>query len=268
MKHLLYSLIILLLASCAQPTKQQLLILCTNDVHSQIEAKDGKGGFAARADLVDSLRKIYPLNLLLDAGDMMQGTPYFNVYHGRMEIAGYNRLGYDAITLGNHEFDMGLDTLAMFLKLADFPIVSCNYDVRGTVLEGLVQPFAVFERGGMKIAVIGFGVSPQSLILPTNFDPIQYLDPIERGNFYADSLKNAGCDFVIALSHLGYYARVEGMPCDTILAAQSRNIDLILGGHTHDIKGEFEIQNLDNKPVKIVTTSSKGFEMGKTVVEF
>jgi len=264
MKHLLYSLIILLLASCAQPKKQQLLILCTNDVHSQIEARDGKGGFAARADLLDSLRKIYPLNLLFDAGDMMQGTPYFNIYSGRLEIEGYNRLGYDAVTLGNHEFDLGLDTLAMFLKLANFPIVSCNYDVRGTVLEGLVQPFEVFNRGGMKVAVIGFGISPQSLILPTNFEPIQYLDPIERGNFYADSLRNAGCNFVIALSHLGYKGDVN----DSVLATQSRNIDLILGGHTHAVKGAFEVQNLDNKSVKIVKTSSRGFEIGKVVVEF
>ena len=266
MKHLILSLIILLLASCT-PKKQQLLILCTNDSHSQIEAENDLGGFAARADLVDSLRKLYPLNLLLDAGDMVQGTPYFNVYHGRMEIAGYNRLGYDAATLGNHEFDMGLDTLAMFLKLADFPIVSCNYNVRGTALDGLVKPFAIFERGGMKIAVIGFGVSPKSLILKTNFDPIEYLNPIDMGNHYADSLKDAGAaDFVIALSHLGH--NTADRDNDSTLAANSRNIDLILGGHTHKVKGVFEIQNLDNKPVKIVTTASKGLEMDKVVVEF
>ena len=265
MKHLIFSLIILLLASCT-PKKQQLLILCTNDSHSQIEVyKDSaKGGFAARADIIDSLRAIFPLNLLLDAGDMVQGTPYFNVYHGRIEMAGYNRLGYDAATLGNHEFDMGLDTLAMFLKLADFPIISCNYDVRGTVLEGIVKPFEIFDRGGMKIAVIGFGVSPKSLILPTNFEPIQYLNPIETGNYYADSLKNAGCDFVIALSHLG----CEGDVNDSILAAQSRNIDLIFGGHTHKISGVFKIQNLDNKPVEIVKTSSRALKMDKVVVEF
>ena len=263
MKHLIFPLIILLLASCT-PKKQQLLILCTNDSHSQIEAKRDSGGFAARADFVDSLRKLYPLNLLLDAGDMVQGTPYFNIYHGRIELAGYNRLGYDAVTLGNHEFDLGLDTLAMLLKLAEFPVVSCNYNVRGTVLEGLVKPFAIFERGGMKIAVIGFGVSPKSLILQTNFEPIQYLDPIERGNFYADSLKKAGSDFIIALSHLGNRGAIN----DSVLAAQSRDIDLIFGGHTHEIKGVFEIQNRDNKPVKILKTASKGFEMDKVVVEF
>ena len=191
--------------TCCSDKKQELLILCTNDSHSQVEAKDGKGGFAARADVVDSLRKVYPLNILLDAGDMMQGTPYFNIYHGRIEIAAYNRLGYDAVTLGNHEFDYGLDTLAMFLKLASFPIVSCNYDVKGTPLEDIVKPYTVINKGGLKIAVIGFGVSPESLILQSNFAPVKYQNPIERGNYYADSLKNSGIDFIIALSHLGYF---------------------------------------------------------------
>ena len=195
--------------TCCSDKKQELLILCTNDSHSQVEAKDGKGGFAARADVVDSLRKVYPLNILLDAGDMMQGTPYFNIYHGRIEIAAYNRLGYDAVTLGNHEFDYGLDTLAMFLKLASFPIVSCNYDVKGTPLEGIVKPYTVINKGGLKIAVIGFGVSPESLILQSNFAPVKYQNPIERGNYYADSLKNSGIDFIIALSHLGYLQTAE-----------------------------------------------------------
>ena len=264
--NLIFFLIILLLASCT-PKKQQLLILCTNDSHSQVEAVNGKGGFAARADLVDSLRKIYPLNLLLDAGDMVQGTPYFNLYHGRMEIAAYNRLGYDAVTLGNHEFDMGLDTLAMFLKLASFPIVSCNYDVRGTVLEGLIKPYTVFNKGGLKVAVIGFGVSPKSLISPSNFESIKYLDPIERGNYFADSLKNAGVDFVIALSHLGY-ALDNYLVNDSILAVKSRNIDLIFGAHTHKVRKDTIILNADNKPVRYIKTHSSGLEMDKVIVEF
>ena len=218
--------------TCCSDKKQELLILCTNDSHSQVEAKDGKGGFAARADVVDSLRKVYQLNILLDAGDMMQGTPYFNIYHGRIEIAAYNRLGYDAVTLGNHEFDYGLDTLAMFLKLASFPIVSCNYDVKGTPLEGIVKPYTVINKGGLKIAVIGFGVSPESLILQSNFAPVKYQNPIERGNYYADSLKNSGIDFIIALSHLGYFT--DGRDNDSTLATNSKNIDLILGGHDYN----------------------------------
>ncbi len=265
-KILLLAAIAFLTAGCIQ-SKQQLLILCTNDVHSQIEPKDGKGGFAAHADLLDSLRATYPLNLLLDAGDIMQGTPYFNVYHGRMEIAAYNRLGYDAITLGNHEFDLGLDTLAMCLRLAAFPVVSCNYDVSGTPLEGLVKPFVVFERGGLKVAVIGFGISPESLILQTNFAPIKYLDPIERGNYYADSLKNAGIDFVVALSHLGYYD--DGRYADDrALAAKSSNIDLILGGHTHAVRLDTVFQNAVNIPVRYLTTKKSGIEMSKAIIEF
>lgn len=258
--------IVALLVSCT-PKKQQLLILCTNDSHSQVEPKDGnKGGFAARANLVDSLRKIYPLNLLLDAGDIVQGTPYFNIYHGRIEIAAYNRLGYDAITLGNHEFDYGLDTLAMFLRLASFPVVSCNYDVKDTPLEGLVQPFAIFERGGLKIAVVGFGVSPESLILMSNFEPVKYLDPIERGNYYADSLRNAGVDYIIALSHLGYFT--DGRANDSTLAAKSKNIDIILGGHTHRVRKDTIIGNADGKPVHYLTTHKSGLEMDKVIVEF
>jgi 5'-nucleotidase len=265
MKKLIFFLIILLSVSCTQK-KQQFLLLCTNDSHSQVEPKGGKGGFAARADLIDSLRAAYPLNLLLDAGDMVQGTPYFNIYHGRIETEGYNRLGYDAATLGNHEFDMGLDTLAMFLKLADFPIVCCNYDVKNTPLEGLVKPYAIFERGGLKIAVIGFGVQPESLILPSNFEPVKYLDPVERGNFYADSLKDAGADFVVALSHLGYYDNSE-IDGDRRLAEQSRNIDLIFGGHTHEFINIF-VQNADNKPVAILQAAKSGLVMDKVIVEF
>ena len=236
--------------TCCSDKKQDLLILCTNDSHSQVEAKDGKGGFAARADVVDSLRKVYPLNILLDAGDMMQGTPYFNIYHGRIEIAAYNRLGYDAVTLGNHEFDYGLDTLAMFLKLASFPIVSCNYDVKGTPLE----------------AIIGFGVSPESLILQSNFAPVKYQNPIERGNYYADSLKNSGIDFIIALSHLGYFT--DGGDNDSTLATNSKNIDLILGGHTHQVRKDTIITNAIGKPVHYLTTHKSGLEMDKVVVEF
>ena len=252
--------------TCCSDKKQELLILCTNDSHSQVEAKDGKGGFAARADVVDSLRKVYPLNILLDAGDMMQGTPYFNIYHGRIEIAAYNRLGYDAVTLGNHEFDYGLDTLAMFLKLVSFPIVSCNYDVKGTPLEGIVKPYAVINKGGLKIAVIGFGVSPESLILQSNFAPVKYQNPIERGNYYADSLKNSGIDFIIALSHLGNFT--DGRDNDSTLATNSKNIDLILGGHTHQVRKDTIITNAIGKTVHYLTIHKSGLEMDKVVVEF
>ncbi|MDR3327222.1 MAG: metallophosphatase [Prevotellaceae bacterium] len=256
---------VLLLMGCNIPPKQQLLILCTNDSHSQVEPNGDFGGFAARVELVDSMRTIYPLSLLFDAGDMVQGTPYFNFYHGRVEVEAYNRLGYDAVTLGNHEFDMGLDTLAMWLRLASFSVVSCNYDVKGTPLDTIVKPYAIFNKGGLKIAVIGFGVSPRSLILPSNFEPIKYLDPVERGNFYADSLRNAGCNFIVALSHLGYYSNNVG---DSMLAVQSRNIDLILGGHTHEVEIDTVLNNLDNKPVKVMQTHKAGLKMDKVVVEY
>ncbi len=246
---------------------QRLITVCSNDSHSQVEPKDGKGGFAARAELMDSIRREYPLNLLLDAGDMVQGTPYFNIYHGRMEMAAYNRMGYDAVTIGNHEFDYGVDTMAMFLRLASFPIVSCNYDVRGTVLEDIVKPYTIFERGGMKIAVIGFGVSPHSLILLTNFEPVKYLDPIERGNHYADSLRNAGVELIVAISHLGYYEDNDKVS-DYTLAKNSSNIDIIFGGHTHEVRNDTTITNLLGKPVHCIQTNKAGLELSKAVVEF
>ncbi len=264
---LIFTIILTTIIMGCRHKREQLLIVCTNDSHSQIDTKDNKGGFPARADIIDSLRKEYPLNLLLDAGDIMQGTPYFNIYHGRIEIAGYNRLGYDAITLGNHEFDYGLDSLAMCLKMASFDIVSCNYDVANTPLEGIVKPYSIFNRGGMKIAVIGFGVSPQSLILKSNFEPIKYLNPIDRGNYYADSLKKqAKIDFVIALSHMGYYTDCRDN--DSILAKRSTNIDLILGAHSHNVRKDTIITNAVGKEVYYLQTHKSGLEMDKIIVEF
>lgn len=254
----------ILLASCGEK-KSQVQLLCTNDSHSQVEPKDGRGGFVARKMLVDSLRAIYPNTLLFDAGDMMQGTPYFNLYHGRMEIAAYNRMGYDAITLGNHEFDLGVDTLAMFLRLASFPVLVCNYDVSGTVLEGLVKPYEVFERGGMRIGVIGFGISPESLILESKFGGVRYQDPIERGNYYADSLRGAGVDFIVGLSHLGY-SPGKGVD-DHMLATQTSNIDLIFGGHTHAHRLDTVFFNKLGKPVHYLKTHSVGQEIDRVVIE-
>lgn len=265
-KHTLIIILISLvtLTSCVEQ-KSKVQILCTNDSHSQVEPKDGRGGFVARKMLVDSLRTVYPNTLLLDAGDMMQGTSYFNLYHGRMEIAAYNRIGYDAITLGNHEFDFGLDTLAMFLRLASFPVLVCNYDVSGTVLEGLVKPYEVFERGGMRIGVIGFGISPESLILQTNFGGIKYQNPIERGNYYADSLRNAGVDFIVAVSHLGYSpGRGDD---DHLLATQTSNIDLIFGAHTHANRMDTVFFNKLGKPVHYLKTHKAGQEIDRVVIE-
>ncbi|MDR1591469.1 MAG: metallophosphatase [Prevotellaceae bacterium] len=258
--------IVLAFSSCTEKPRQ-LLILHTNDSHSQIDPTERGGGFAARAALVDSLRRVCPDMLLLDGGDMVQGTPYFNLYHGRIEVEAYNRMGYDVVTLGNHEFDNGVDSLSVWLSKARFHVVAANYDVRGTVLEPIVKPYVILRRSGLNIAVIGLGVNPDKLILKINFEPVGFRDPIVCANYYADSLKTAGaCDFVIALSHLGFNTTTEGEASDSILASQSRNIDLILGGHTHKVRGVFRIPNVEGREITVMQTSSSAYEADKVVL--
>ena len=234
-------LFFLLLFSACQ-TKEDLVLLCTNDTHSQVEVcganmkkMSGLGGYEYRASAIDSIRCANPDLLLFDAGDFSQGTPYFNLYKGRVEVLAYNKMQYDAVTLGNHEFDNGIDTLAARLREATFKVVCTNYEVSGTPLEGVVKKTVIFSRAGWKIGVIGLGVNPEGLILKSNFGDVQYLEPIAVANHYADSLKqHCGCDVVVALSHLGSAYDTENIePCDEYLAQNSSSIDIIMGGHTH-----------------------------------
>ena len=166
----------LFFAACTP--QDHLTILHTNDTHSQIEPKtNGQCGYARRMGLIEEERKIDKNLLLLDAGDFCQGTPYFNIYHGRVEIDAMNRMRYDAATLGNHEFDNGLDSLATVLKTANFPIVCANYDFTGTALESIIKPFTIVRRGGLNIGIFGLGCDPKGIISDKNFLPAQYLDP-------------------------------------------------------------------------------------------
>lgn len=257
----------LCLASCR---RGDLVIVYTNDTHSQVEVCGGKnaglGGYVQRAGVIDSLRTLYPDMLLFDAGDFSQGSPYFNLYRGRVEVQGYNQMGYDVVTFGNHEFDNGLDTLAARLREARFDVVCCNYDVRGTVLEGLVKRAVVIKRGGWKVGVLGLGVSPESLISAVNFGGIRYLDPIVEANACADSLKReCGCDVVVALSHLGSEYEDGGVPSDVLLAEQSRSIDVILGGHTHQLVKK-RCANLNGDSVLLLQNGKSGAYLSKVVI--
>ena len=256
---------------CACQPKGDLILLCTNDTHSQVEVcganmkkMSGLGGYAYRAGLIDSLRNENPELLLLDAGDFSQGTPYFNLYRGRVEILAYNQMRYDAVTLGNHEFDNGVDTLAARLREASFEVVCTNYAVEGTPLEGIVKKSVVFERAGWKVGVIGLGVNPDGLILKSNFGGVRYLDPLEVANAYADSLKQqCDCDAVILLSHLGSsYDDENTMPSDEYIAQHSRSIDVIVGGHTHK-QVEKKCVNLNGDSVLLVQTGKSGAYLGK-----
>lgn len=219
----------------------RLTVLHTNDVHSRLDPfpmdgsrNQGLGGVAARAALIEKIRAEEQHTMLLDAGDIFQGTPYFNLYKGEPEIKAMTAMNYDATTIGNHDFDAGLENLANQLtRHARFPMLVCNYDFRGTPMEYTYRPYEIFRRGKLKIGVLGVGIEMKKLIEDKLIAGTQYLDPVQKANETAAYLKKEKkCDLVICLSHLGFQYR-ENKISDWLLAEQTENIDLILGGHTH-----------------------------------
>lgn len=225
-------------AASAEPL---ITILHTNDVHSQIDplpanaAYAGMGGVARRATLVRRLRAENPHTLLLDAGDAFQGTPYFNLYKGEVEMRAMSLLGYDAMTLGNHDFDNGVDGLARALEFCNFPIVSANYDLRSTPVAGRVKPYITREVGGARIGVFGLGIDLEGLNAPGTFRGVKYVDPVGMSREIVETLRGTEkCQLVICLSHLGYYTEPKPDQIgDTQLAAAVDGIDLIISGHSH-----------------------------------
>ena len=226
--------------SCS--SHKNITILHTNDVHSHIEpfSKDhsefpNKGGFERRATLISEIRRQNPNTLLFDAGDIFQGTPYFNFYGGEIEFKLMSMLGYDAVTIGNHDFDNGIDGLDKQLPNAKFDIISSNYDFKNTILESKVSDYKIYNKSGIKIGVFGLGIELEGLVSKDLYKETKYLDPIEIANETAKKLKEAeNCDLVICLSHLGYkYEKFPNKISDLNLAKSTKNIDLIIGGHTH-----------------------------------
>jgi 5'-nucleotidase len=220
-----------------------ITILHTNDTHSQIDPLPpndkyaGKGGVARRATLVKRVRKENPNTLLIDAGDVLQGTPYFNFYKGEVEYRAMSAIGYDAGTLGNHEFDNGVEALAAALKFANFDIVSANYDVKGTALEGRVKPYVVKTVAGIRVGLFGLGISPVALITPANFKGITYIDPVIAARDAVKKLReDERCALVVCMSHLGYFQ--NGQHGDSFVASQVDGIDFIASGHTHTFMEE------------------------------
>ena len=253
-------------SACTQP--DHLTILHTNDTHSQVEPKaDGRGGYARRMGLIARERKADNNLLLVDAGDFSQGTPYFNLYHGRVEIEAMNRMGYDAVALGNHEFDNGLDTLAVVLQTAAFPVVCANYDFTGTPLADIVKPYTIIRRGGLKIGIFGLGCDPHGLIADKNFMPAKYLEPYPVAQQMADTLRSLHCDIVICLSHLGTCGKVAGDVCDTAMVARTHGIDVVIGGHTHRLYDHLRIANLEGDSVPVCQMGKSGAYLGKIVLE-
>ncbi|HYE65854.1 MAG TPA: metallophosphatase [Pyrinomonadaceae bacterium] len=230
-------------APLLEPQKGETLItiLHTNDQHSQIDPlppndrNAGKGGVARRATLVRRIRLENPNTLLVDAGDVFQGTPYFNLYKGEVEYKSMSAIGYDIGTLGNHDFDNGVEALAAAMKFASFEFVSANYDVSGTAIENRVKPFVVRELGGVRVGVFGLGIKLEGLNPPSTFKGIKYLDPVQAARDAVKVLRERErCTMVVCLSHLGYYPEPKGDDFgDTQLVAQVDGIDFIAGGHTH-----------------------------------
>jgi 5'-nucleotidase len=260
-------------ALAGEPMK--LTILHTNDTHSRVEPwpMDSKypnmGGVARRAALVKQIRSEEKNVLLLDAGDIFQGTPYFNYYDGMLEIELMSKVGYDAATIGNHDFDAGVEGLERQLPYATFPFLSANYDFTDTVLEGKTKPYQIFEKENIKTGVFGLGIELEGLVPPRLYGKTKYLDPIKAANAVAKKLKREhDCDFVICLSHLGYKYDTSKVS-DIVLAENSEGIDLILGGHTHTFfEAPVMKRNKKGHPVAINQVGWGGVMLGRIDVVF
>jgi 5'-nucleotidase len=255
---------------------KKLTILHTNDVHSRLEPfamdggkNQGLGGVAARAALIQKIRSEEEQVLLLDAGDIFQGTPFFNLYKGEPEMKAMAAMGYDAATMGNHDFDAGLENFATQLVHGNFPVLLCNYDFTNTPMEFKYQPYKIFKKGKLKIGVTGVGIEMAGLIPDSLFSNTKYLNPIEKANETAAKLKKEqGCDMVICLSHLGYKYN-NNKVSDIVLAKETENIDLILGGHTHTFLDAPETyQNKNGSDVLVNQVGWAGIVLGRLDFDF
>ncbi len=266
------------LSSFDSAKTKQLTILHTNDVHSYIDPfpadhprNANMGGVARRAALIETIRKENPNVLLLDAGDIFQGTPYFNYYGGELEFKLMSLMKYDASTIGNHDFDNGLQGLYAQLPHATFDFISANYDFKNTVMDGFVKPYKIFDKNGIKVGVFGLGVELQGLVDKKMYGETVYNDPIETAQDMVRILKKEQkCDLIICLSHIGYSYRNEPEKiCDLKLAALTNDIDMIIGGHTHTFLDKPTIvKNLDGKEVLVNQVGCYGINLGRIDVFF
>ena len=248
---------------------KQLTILHTNDMHSHIHPftsgrNKGVGGMAQRSTVIKQIREEGNQVLLLDAGDIFQGTPYFNVYGGELEFKLMSEMGYDASTIGNHDFDNGLEGLVRQLPHAKFPFIVSNYDFSDTLMDGNYLKYKVFNKGGIKIGIFGIGIELEGLVPKKLYGNTLYQNPIDKSNYYSGLLKNSlGCDLVICLSHLGFKYNTKKVS-DKLLASQTKNIDLIIGGHTHTFLNKpVIVENLEGRNVQIAQVGYAGINIGR-----
>jgi 5'-nucleotidase len=255
--------------------KKRLVILHTNDTHSTIEPFPSNhskfpnmGGVSKRHTIIQKIRSEEEHVLLLDAGDIFQGTPYFNVFNGELEMKLMSILEYDAATIGNHDFDIGLEGFLKAKQFANFPFLCANYDFSKTILAGQTKSYHIFHKAGIKIGVFGIGVALKGLVSEDKYGNTRYLDPIITANKIASELKSKACDLVICLSHLGFEYENKSINSDRKLAAESQNIDLILGGHTHTFFDKpLVLQNLKNKDVLVNQVGWGGVYLGRIDID-
>ncbi len=253
---------------------KHITILHTNDVHSHIDTfpmdhprNPNMGGVARRASLIETIRQENPNVLLLDAGDIFQGTPYFNYYGGELEFKLMSMMKYDLSTIGNHDFDNGIDGLTAQMPHATFEFVSANYDFKNTSMNGFVKPYKIFNKDGIKIGVFGLGIELQGLVDKRMSKETVYNNPVEITQDMVRILKKENkCDLVICLSHLGYkYSKEDSNKIsDLKLAELTKDIDLIIGGHTHTFLDKpTVVKNLDGKEVLVNQVGCYGINLGR-----
>ena len=261
------------LSSFTALESRKITILHTNDVHSHIDAfpaddprNPNMGGVARRASVIEQIRKEEKNVLLLDAGDIFQGTPYFNYYGGELEFKLMSMMQYDLATLGNHDFDNGIDGFYAQLPHAKFDFVSANYDFKNTVLDGIVKPYKILIKDGIKIGIFGLGVELEGLVDKKLYKETVYNNPIEVAKDITRTLKeDKKCDIIICLSHIGFkYKNEPERVCDITLAKETKDIDLIIGGHTHTFLDKPVVEtNLDGKKVLINQVGCYGINLGR-----
>lgn len=255
----------MLMPSGAQEIKK-LTLLQTSDVHSRVEPIDqegdrnyNEGGMVRRVTMLKEMRQKNPDLVLFDCGDISQGTPYYNLFKGEVEVKMMNEMGYDAMTIGNHEFDFGLDNMARLFRMAEFPVVCANYGVDSTVLKGLVEPYTIIERDGLRIGVFGLGCQLEGMVQANKCEGVVFKDPVKTAIEIVDILKNTeGCDLVVCLSHLGVQYDKE------TLIPRTNGIDVVLGGHSHTfMDGPVSVSNKDGEEIPLMHTGKSGIYVGE-----
>ena len=274
-RYLLLLLLAVITLSAQAKKPKQLVILHTNDTHSTIlpinaqlpdTMKAGRGGFLRRIAMLKEERQKHPDLIYFDSGDFCQGSAYYTMFKGDVEVGLMNQMGIDASTIGNHEFDFGIDNMARIFRMATFPILCSNYDFTGTPVEGLTKSWIVLKRNGIKIGVFALCPRMQGLVSDKNCPGVRYLDPAKVALETATMLKKEQkCDIVVCISHLGWNSgRGDD---DQYAISHSRNIDLVLGGHTHTYMKELMYENnMDGKPVAVDQNGKHAVFVGKIIV--